>query len=199
MQFDAAIEVVLGVAGAAEPLGNRLLSDGTRLIGSIPHVGPDAWLHALFPGLREPEIRQLEKSLGGPFPGEMREFYRRFNGLGLFNDALSIFGLRKKLGRTGDAAWQPYSILTPNGPERPPNTPTGVLFFGGYGWDGSLVFVAPSDNRVVRCLKTSSNPLNQWANLGEFLSQEAARLAVLFDDKGRKIQPSSPTIPPSST
>lgn len=197
-RLDAAIEVVLRVAGTAEPLGGRVLSDGTRLIGAIPHVGPDAWLHALFPGLREPELRQLEESLGGPLPCELREFYRRFNGLSLFNDALSIFGLRQKLGRTGDAAWQPFSILTPNGPERPPDSPPGLTFIGGYGWDGSLVFIGPSDKRVVRCLKTSSTPLNQWANLGEFLSHEAARLAVHFDDRGRQIQPTSPTVPPPS-
>ena len=198
MKVDAAIETLVAVVCAAEPLGSRVLPDGTRLIGAIPHVGPDAWLHALFSGLKGPEIRELEGSLGGPLPGELRKFYRRFNGLSLFNDALSIFGHRKKLGRTGDAAWQPYSILTPNGPERPPDAPPGVLFIGGYGWDGSLVCVAPPDNRVVRCFKTSAKPLNQWANLGEFLSHEAVRLAALFDDKGRKIRPSSPTIPPPS-
>lgn len=196
MQMDSAMETVLGVVGAAEPLGSRLLPDGTRLIGAIPNIGPDAWLHALFSGLKGPEIRELEKSLGAPLPGELRQFYCRFNGLSLFNDALSVFGLRKKLGRTDDAAWQPYSMLTPNGPERPLDAPTGALFIGGYGWDGSLVCVVSPDNRVFRCLKTSAKPLNQWANLGGFLSHEAVRLAALFDGKGHKHRSSSPTIPP---
>lgn len=195
MKADSAIETLVGVVRAAETLGNRLLPDGTRLIGAIPHVGPDAWLHVLFPGLKRSEFREVEQSLGGPLPDELRQFYRRFNGLSLFNDALSIFGLRKTPGRSDDAAWQPYSILTPNGPERPPDAPSDAFFFSGYGWDGSLVYVVPSENRIVRCLKSSAKPLNEWADLSEFLSKEAVRLATLFDDKGRRIRASSPTTP----
>lgn len=42
-----------------EPLGARVLDDGARLIGHVPHVAPEAWFHQIYAPISETQIRWI--------------------------------------------------------------------------------------------------------------------------------------------
>jgi len=189
----------LAVLDRASALGQRVLSDGTRLIGPAPHVGRAAWLHIIFRALEEREIGGLREKLDN-LPEAFRGFLARQNGLSIFSDALSIYGLRVSYARTGDAAYQPYSILTPNVHERPRDAPSSAFFVGGYSGDGSLLYIDEAENgRVIRCDRETAASLNCWTNMTAMLDSEALRLAFLYDAQGRCIDPNRPTTPEPET
>src|SRR5205823_4209427 len=93
-----------------EPEIRQLLTTGrvpgyvTRLIGHVPHVAPEAWLHAIFPGLTAQQVDQISNYLGVPVPAVFSLFLQRCNGLRLFSK-ISIDGLRRNYSRTGDDIW----------------------------------------------------------------------------------------------
>jgi hypothetical protein len=45
------------------PKGEKLLSNGVRLICSTPQIAPEAWLHILYPPLAPEKIEGMEKKL----------------------------------------------------------------------------------------------------------------------------------------
>lgn len=186
---------IMAVLETASALGWRMLPDGTQLIGRVPHVAPEAWLHQVFRPLSPEEIAQLERRLRRPVPQDYRELLLSANGLGVFSDSLSLDGLRKNYARTGDDRWQPYSIETPNVFERPRDAEEDCFFIGGYRYDGSLLYLRGKE--VFRCARRSAKPLNHWAGLWDMLAREVLRLASLFDAHGRKLAPKVPTTPPS--
>jgi hypothetical protein len=176
-------------------LGERTLSDGTMLIGHVPHVAPEAWLHAQFPPLREDQLREVEAAVGRSIPPGFAAFLLEMNGLSLFSDALSIYGLRSNFSRAPDAVWQPYSIATPNTFERPVDAPTAAVFVGGFDYDGSLLYIDAPRSVVHRCSRDSAKPLNTWSTFSKMLTSETERIAKLFDATGRQIDPDVPTCP----
>ena len=99
-------------------LGRRVLPDGTRLIGHVPHVAPEAYLHVIFPRLSTEQVAEIGNRTGIPVPVVLASFLERVNGLRLFSK-LFIDGLRRSYSRSGDDAWQPFAMETPNVDERP--------------------------------------------------------------------------------
>lgn len=188
-------ERVLRVVNAYERLGLAVTQNGTRLVGKVPHVGPEAWLHVIFPRLSDSDLRQMEDQLATSLPDQLGTFFTQYNGLSLFSDSLSFFGFRKQLGRTGSAIWQPYDIVTPNTLERPADAPTGAVFIGGYDYDGSLVYAMENGPVIHRCSRDSAAPLNTWPDLIEMLGSEAERISKLFDENGRELNSSISTAP----
>jgi hypothetical protein len=177
-------------------LGSRTLKNGTRLIGHVPHVAPEAWLHQVFPPIKEEDLKRLERELPVPLPTDLRDFLLVNNGLNIFSTTLSIDGARPRVNiRKGDAAWQPFNILTPNTFERPQDAEPSFLFVGGYRWDGSKVYIDVTNNKVFRCSVDSARPLNKWGTFPEMLVAECDRIASLFDETGRKKDPDKPTTP----
>lgn len=176
-------------------LGTKTLEIGTRLIGHVPHVAPEAWLHIIFAPLTLSDIRRIEAEIETSLPDVFSFFLLLCNGLSLFSGNLDIYGLRKSFVRTGDAAWQPFSITTVNTIERPRKAKPSFVFIGGYSNDGSLLYIDKDDLQVYRCKQRSTKPLNQWANFETMLEEEAKRLTLLFDDMGRKLTTNQPTTP----
>ena len=179
----------------AKILGERQLPNGTRLIGHVPHVAPEAWLHEIFPPLDKGGIDKLEAGLKMSIPTDYKEFLSVANGLMLFSCRLSLDGLRTSYVRTGDEAIQPFSLLTPNTFERPKDALPSYLFIGGYGQDGSRLYIDGETSKVFRAARRTSTPLNEWKNFEEMLVTETIRIALLFDDKGKRINPNEPTTP----
>lgn len=177
-------------------LGERVLNNGTQLIGSATHIAPEAWLHIVYPPLTLSDVLHLESTVGKTIPPVFCNFLQNCNGLYLFSGRLSIDGLRKSFSRSGDDAWQPFSIFTPNIEERPKHSKPSFFFIGGYGSDGSLLYIDDSDLRVYRCTSKSAKPLSSWPSFEVMLESEALRLRELFDTHGRQIDPNLPTIPP---
>ena len=189
--FDRALEILKSY----ESLGVRVLDDGTRLIGHVPHIAPEAWLHDIYPPLKNDEIRQIESDIEMSIPAVFSSFLSRSNGLYTFSGCMDICGLRKSFSREGNAAWQPFSIRTPNVDERPRNARPTHFFVGGYGSDGSYLYIDLGSLRVYRCASRSVRPLHEWPTFEVMLESEVRRLSTLFDRQGRLLNPSLRTTP----
>ena len=174
---------LLGIISVAEVLGARTTASGTRLVGHVPHVAPEAYLHIVFPPLDGVRLSALEQAIGRPVPPAYRRLLSITNGLDLFSSSLSIYGHRTSYARAGDAARQPFSAVVPNTAERPPGIPNDAVVVGGYGRDGSQIYVL--DGAVYRCDRDNGAPLNMWPDLFSMLVTEARRLATHFDASGR--------------
>lgn len=183
------------LVSVAESLGARTLANGTRLVGRVPHVGSDAWLHVLFAGLNESQIDSVETLVGRVLPDEYRWLLHRVNGFALFSGALFVTGLRTGYARAGDQAWQPFSIQDANLLERPRDAQAGSVFVGGYKADGSMIYLTPPDPPVFRCARDSASPLNVWPSFMQMVVEEANRLASHFDASGRRRDPRTSTAP----
>lgn len=180
-------------------LGARQASTGARLIGHVPHIGPEAYLHTVFPGLDEPAINELQVSVRGVIPDHHRAFLQLGNGLSLFLK-LALYGLRTSFDRGGDAARQPFHMKTSNTAERPAGARGEAVFIGGYSYDGSKLYVLPDDERVYHCPRLEAAPVwNVWPNLETFLNAEISRFETLFDERGKLINPDQPTAPAAGT
>jgi hypothetical protein len=189
------LDTVLETMNQYTHLGTRILGNGTTLIGHVPHLAPEAWLHTIFTPLNSEELNQVASAVGGKIPSVFASFLLRCNGLRLFSCSVTIDGLRTSFARTGDAVWQPFSIRTPNVDERPRWAKPTFFFVGGYQWDGSLLYLDNSNQQVFRCRTKSSKVLTEWPSFEVMLETETQRLAQLFDQEGRQIRPEQPTTP----
>ena len=90
-------------------LGLKVLSDGTKLIGHVPHVAPGAWLHKIFGKTSEKELLSVETFLLGEIPETYASLLLQMNGLNIFSETLSLFGVRRNYDRSDP--WQPFDIL----------------------------------------------------------------------------------------
>jgi hypothetical protein len=174
------------------------LTNGTKLVCHVPHIAPQAWLHYIYKGLSIEQIEEFEKKFPVAFPSEYKEFLKESNGINVFSDSLSIWGLRNSYERTGDGAIQPYDILALNN-ERPKGCPNTWLFFGSYSWDGTrLLFdLANGDgsNKVYRCARRSTQILQEWPSFWVWFDSEVERIGKLFDSNGIKYDKKISTAP----
>jgi hypothetical protein len=189
-------QLIGGLEKQYSGLGVRELENGARLIGHVPHVAPEAYLHSVFPGLDPQGIKRLESDIEHKLPGSLKTFYAQHNGLDLFAGSLSIFGLRDPFmeGEAGEVG-QPFSMATPNVDERPADADDNIVFLGFYDWDGSLLYATPTSPKIFRCSRESAEPLNTWPNLEAALTAEIKRLGELFDKDGAKRDEDAPTAP----
>ena len=172
------------------------LADGTKLIGHAPHIAPHAWVHNIYPVLNKEDVATIEKKLVHKIPSLYKEFLLRCsNGLSIFSDTLSLYGLRKRIGRGIEDAWQPYSIFTPNIDERLQDASANHFFIGGYNWDGSLLYIDTATNKVHRSSNDSIAPLNTWDDFEAMLLSETERIALLFKEHGMQKDEEEPTTP----
>lgn len=182
------LDYIVKLAERWLPLGERILDSGTRLIGHVPHVAPQAYLHQFFlPPLTGGEFDVVEMFIGRGLPQPLSQLYLRFNGFGLFSDEICVYGLRKNQTRTIEDAWQPFAIQTPNTVERPAKSPDDMVFFGGYGDDLTLLGMSPTGPEVFATKPNRWKILATWPSLEVCLVDEAERLSKLFDEKGKFI------------
>ncbi len=140
----------------------------------------EAWTHIVFRPLNDDEIVQLEEHVERPIPDQYRLFLSLSNGLSLFDDHLSLDGLRTSYDRSGGTV-EPYDLRTPNVDERPRDVPADAFFLGGFD-DGSLLYIDAPRGEVVRYDRTASDAVESWADLGSMLVSESQRL-IGSDDR----------------
>jgi len=170
-------------------LGEERKPNGTMFYGRAPHIAPVAFLHKRYPPLTDEQITELGNVVRNKIPDHLADLYRECNGLHYFSDTLSIDGLRT------DTIDQPYDIDIPNIHERPGDAGVDIIFFGGYTWDCSLFYTKTNDPKVYWCAGDSAKPLKSWNSIEDFISQEARRIAALFDSKGVPLNPDKSTLP----
>ncbi len=178
-------------------IGQQVLADGTILVGKAPHIAPLAWLHNIYPVLSKEEIYLIEYKTGVEVPDAYAHFLTHHsNGLMFFVATLSLHGLRKRMGRSIEDAWQPFSIDTRNTFERVDDASPFHFFIGSYNWDGSLLYIDNKTGKVHRCSRKTVKPLNTWDSFEEMIVTETERIALLFDERGVKKNEKAATMPP---
>jgi hypothetical protein len=189
-------ESILGTLRKWEDNGMKMLENGTKLICHVPHIAPRAWLHKVYAGIDDAKIDEIRTRLRVELPKDFTDFLKCANGINIFSDSLSIWGLRTSYARTGDEAIQPYDLVTLNEEEKGRNQ-TSQLIFGSYSWDGSVMLfdLGLSDSKVYRCMNGSLKKIQEWNTLWEWLAVEVERLSRLFDEKGIEYDENNPTIP----
>jgi hypothetical protein len=188
------IEVYDIISQAKSP-SDRKLANNTQLIGHVPHVAPEAFLHLIFPPLTQKDVEYMENQLGKEIPVSLKTFYIHHNGISLFSGALSIYGLRENYDRTGDNVWQPFDLLVTNTFESPEGFKPNHILIGGFREDGSRLYVDNLTGKIYRRSRTSSKPLNEWSSFDEMLLSETIRLSKLFDKKGKLLGDIKSTLP----
>lgn len=197
--FDTRWNRILEMLFHWKPLGIKEVKNGARLIGHVPSVAPDAWLHCIYAPLKIQSIKEIENRLDISLPISLVILYSFTNGMNLFSDSISIWGARENYIRTGDAVWQPYDLADFNlHNARPKDAKRSIIFIGGYNWDGSLLYFdakAPSPEVIYRCSRDSVKPLNRWVDVWTMLEEEIDRLSNLYGKDGLEVNPDTPTIP----
>ncbi len=192
------LEQTIAILKKWEYKSKKILSNETIQICHVPHVGSEAWLHELYAGLANNQINQLQDSIPVSLPESYKEFLKLYNGLNIFSNSLSIWGLRSLNYRTGEGSIQPYSLIDLNN-GRPKKFPDTWLYFGSYSWDGSRVIFdlekGVENNKVYRCNRQDVKVLNEWPNIWIWLLSETQRLSKMFDENGVELDEDAPTTP----
>jgi len=165
--------------------GVKKASNGATLICHVPHVAPQAWLHTIYAGLTDKNMDVLQENIGGILPKDYVDLLKCTNGINIFSDSLSIWGMCTSNARRGDEAIQPYDLVSLN-EEKIGRIPDTWLAFGSYSWDGSTMIYdfSKSKCKVFRCECDSITILQEWPDLWTWLDSEIERLSLLFDKNG---------------
>jgi hypothetical protein len=100
-------------------LGAVDLENGARLVGHIPHVAEYGYLNCLGYPLETQKILELEKQFLITFDADLTEFFKKYNGLSLYNGAFAFYGKHGEFSRTsGWLNFEPFEISMPNTVER---------------------------------------------------------------------------------
>lgn len=188
-------DFILAVVKGASNFGYKEQEDGAQLYGKVPHIAPLAWFHKIYANLREEELGELSKLLPNEIPIVYKDFLVNVNnGMSLFSDSLNLYGYRKSFNRTSNL-FSPFDLVSPNKEERPKDAKSNHFFFGGYNWDGSLLYLDSLSLNVNRCDVDTVKSLNAWENFDAFILSEIKRLRGLFDECGKILDIDNPTIP----
>lgn len=167
-------------------LGVENQSNGTCLIGHVPHVAPLAWFHQKYRALELDEIIVLESKLGRALPDAYRSFLGLCNGLKAFSNHFSIFGMPRSFSRTAFHAREPYDLVmaTLHTGYLP-----GLLCFGMIEEDFLYCeWDTGHPMEIFSCPKYKIDERHKsWPDYWTMLQQEVSRLAGMFDEHGRKI------------
>jgi SMI1 / KNR4 family (SUKH-1) len=167
-----------------------------NLIGKAPHIGKEAWLHAIYKPITDKEVSEIKAHLCIEMPKVYENFLKVCNGFSIYGTTLSLYGYKHNYIRDLENIWQPFDIVNANNRERPIDAESNHFFFGSYDWDGSKMYINTNTLKIYRCLRECIKPLNEWENFNDMLQSEANRFKKLFDEKGIEINENVPTIPP---
>jgi hypothetical protein len=168
--------------------GNEKFSDGTELIGRVPHISPYAWFHELFAPPPDPNYDQLLFYIPDIFEFEIGKMLPKLNGMNLFSSNLFIYGLRQSYRRDG-SIFQPWEISTHHR-EQSHNLfgRKAIIFGGSSALPKGISYVENIDLSVEAFDRRDwTKPMRVWDNIHDFVRAEIIRLSLLFDDFGKPI------------
>jgi hypothetical protein len=168
-------ERLLAILDPTNSLSRREIKGQGLILGENRPVPWRRYRHIIYSPLTSPDVTAVEAALGRPLPVSMKDTLQECNGLSLFGDSLSLFGLRRSFVRMLPESIQPFSITTPNLLEQPARTPSGVLYVGAYRDDGSLLGIGP-DGSVLRTPRSGFVIKQAWLDLNAALVAEACQL-----------------------
>lgn len=164
---------------------DRVLADGTRCIG---HLKLHRFTHIIHPPLSVVEITHLQERLGHSIPAELIDFYAHHNGMTLFQDELSIYGLRRSYSRQiGNALAEPLDLAHANQLDRAKYLdPQLVEFAFCSAGDGSIFAMTHGRPEVTKLTREGEKVLATWPSLGDCILDEFDRLKAWWDNGGRE-------------
>lgn len=164
---------------------DRVLADGTRCIG---HLTRHRFIHLIHPPLTTAEFIHLQENLGQSIPPQLAGFYAHHNGLTLFQDELSIYGLRRSYSRqVENALAEPYDLISANQRDRAAYLdPQLIAFAFCSAGNGSIIAMAHSQPEVVKLTREGKKVLATWPSLGDCILDEFDRLKAWWDSGGRE-------------
>lgn len=172
-----------------QEFGKKELSNGSILLAEAKFIAPKAYVHSIFRLRENDNNTEIEKMLGIKLPHDLGQFYSIYNGVNLFNGALSIYGNRNNSIRSvEEAQGQPFSIRAEN------RRIKEFLVIGSYNWDGSLIKYDLHSFQINLTSKVSGDIKFRWDSFKEFLESEIERLKKLHTKEGKNI-PYRPTVP----
>jgi hypothetical protein len=175
--------IILPIIYKAKSFGYLKMKNGAQLFGRVPHVAPEAWLHATHSPLSETEIAKIECAIGLSLPSSLSKFYRVTNGLKVFSCELSIFGLRKTMGRSDEDVRQPFCIITPNTLEKREFDPENCINIGADA-DGFQYWMDCQNQTIMEYDRGSNVLCRAWPSLGDMLVSEIKRISADFNEIG---------------
>lgn len=162
-------------------------------------VAAGVYLHVIYKPASRGVLAQVARRL--KLPHSFEEFLAVQNGAHLFAGALSLYGAVHAgtlLDRRNPFSLPPFDIEDANGSW--PIDRSRLLVIGGYQFDGSKVCLDRQDQHVELFRPTqqgwSQLPAQSWRSLDQWITQEIARLSLLFDKAGKKLADESQTVPP---
>jgi hypothetical protein len=161
--------------------------EGTLLIGRIPHVGPEAWLHKFYSPIPQERLRTAFEGLRCPVPSEYLDILGEVNGWSFFSGLFALYGVRSSYARSGPTIWQPFEVRDANGQERVKGAHPEVFFVGSYPREGYRIGYKTTTGEVFRCARNDPAPLQEWASFSEMLKSEMDRYSRQFDSDGHRI------------
>ncbi len=164
----------------------------------VPWVAPEAYLNIIY----KPAPPKLLSEIAGKlsFPLSVIDFLRQHNGAMLFSGSLSLFGVvepGRLLNRQDTFSLPPFNIEDEN--ESWSFHRDRLLVVGGYQFDGSSACIDRSDGKIHVFKRKQRIPTISWPSLEFWLTNEIARLGLLFDDDGKRTGSEAETGPPQST
>lgn len=195
-------EALLSQLDRWRPAGWVEHEGGGLQVCHAPSVGPQAYLHWLYPGLPEDRLAQTEAAYDRPLPGEYRRFLAWANGARLFGHlglrGSHVRGLdREASDRSGAGMGQPVSLDYGNRIGRPAGAPATAWVIGtisGYSGQGHLLL--RQDGSVTLCaLSDAQDVACSWGSFGEMLLSEFDRMAALVGDRGEAPESSVEFLP----
>jgi len=174
------------VVAEGRRLGERRLGNGTELIGHVPHVAPEAWLHILFAPIEAQGVSAIRDALSHSLPSDYLEFLQVHNGLRLFSGDLWMGGHRKNYARSGDFMWQPFCVVQENR-EYESIEDGGEFIIGGEERTGATIRYRIKDGGIFKYNQRGKKPTCGWESLECMLSSEVSRLSLCFDSSGKRV------------
>ena len=170
-------------------LGSRQYLNGTLRIGHIPQLAPEGYLHRLLPPISRDDLEALQNDVGISFPVSLRDLLSLHNGLSLFDLKIVIDGRRTSYRRSDIDAMmeQPYDMVLPNTLGRPDSAPDKLIFIGSLGDSRQPVSMWPDGSISLWDTKLDGATDPIYADVFDFLIDEAQKAQLLFDSTGHRI------------
>jgi hypothetical protein len=186
---DATFESVVAIIARNQTQADKVYPTGARLICRLPWIAEHAWLHRIFAPCSEDAIASLPPSTGRQPPRELVAFLHCANGMWIFNESLSIYGVRGTFTRDPEAAAVLPFDLANHHREKAHLYGAEDFLVGSCGPDGNLCVWRATDGRIDRLNQTGGRVLESWPSFHDWLVQETERLAACHDVDGRLLEP----------
>ncbi|MDW8517021.1 SMI1/KNR4 family protein [Priestia flexa] len=161
------LEYILKFVNEDKKFGYKEMKNGTVLIGCVPEISNEFWMHQIYHPLTKEEIEKLEKETALSFPPSYKKLLTKCNGLFLLEGQMYIYGkayLQKGMTRE-EQIYQPYDLREEN--DDPPFAiPSNLFYFGG---TPKTIFVLDEKGHVLELNRRSKRQMNKWNSFEDWI------------------------------